>query len=191
MIPIFSYAFYLLDNGMASYVTANLFNPTGDSGVIKVDLDWLLANWQSNGCDLWEEIHSSDLFWNRFTMRRALFRASALASRLGDLVSASTYNSTALAIEATLSAHYNGQFVFEDVNRQMDGAVICAFNNGYNDDGLFAPTSKEVAGTILAYNQMFHSQYDINTADDKAGIPGILYGRYEGDHYAGFMKPFF
>ena len=32
---------------------------------------------------------------------------------------------------------------------------------------------------------MFCIQNPINIADNKAGIPGILYGRYEGDSYAG------
>jgi glucoamylase len=32
---------------------------------IQIDLDWQAANWQANGCDLWEEIESTDFFWNR------------------------------------------------------------------------------------------------------------------------------
>ena len=43
---------------------------TGDAamnngGAIKHDLDWVVSGWDSNTCDLWEEIQSSDFFWNR------------------------------------------------------------------------------------------------------------------------------
>jgi glucoamylase len=50
---------------------------------------------------------------------------------------------------------------------------------------MFAPTSIEVAKTVSSYNTMFCNEYAINTADTANGIPGVLYGRYQGDHYAG------
>lgn len=61
-----------------------------------------------------------------------------------------------------------------------------------------------MAKTVSSYNTMFCSQYSINTADTKSGLPGVLYGmpscvsglsislpapslvgRYQGDTYAG------
>jgi len=45
--------------------------------------------------------------------------------------------------------------VYEDQNRQKDAAVIGAFVEGYNNDGIFAPTSVEVANTIKAFNDLF------------------------------------
>merc|ERR1719223_396606 len=50
---------------------------------------------------------------------------------------------------------------------------------------MFSPTGKEVAGTINNFNQLFCSSFTINQVDNKAGLPGILYGRYQGDNYAG------
>ncbi len=50
---------------------------------------------------------------------------------------------------------------------------------------MFAPTSIEVAKTVSSYNTMFCNEYSINSADTANGIPGVLYGRYQGDHYAG------
>ena len=73
----------------------------------------------------------------------------------------------------------------ESTNRQKDSATICAINNGYLGDGLFKPSGVEVAGTIAALNSLFCTMFEVNQADTKAGIPGILYGRYEGDSYAG------
>ena len=32
---------------------------------------------------------------------------------------------------------------------------------------------------------MFCNEYAINTADTSKGLPGVLYGRYQGDSYAG------
>lgn len=238
-----------------SYVENNLFGsgaPNG--GAISYDLAWVVANWQSSGCDLWEEIRSTDFFWNRFTMKKALMEGARLALKLNNPASAALYNETAQAITATLLNHYNGNFVYEEQTRQKDAAVsrsctsdshfwmrsapppnlppslyyycyyyyyfltlsqfgqtICAFNNGYDEeDGLFGPLSKEVAGwiselldlcieavynltrilgvgTIATLSTLFHDAFQINQADDAAGIPGILYGRYEGDHYAGTL----
>jgi hypothetical protein len=38
----------LLAEGQSSYVQNTLL------AAIKNDLDWVLSNWQSDGCDLWE-----------------------------------------------------------------------------------------------------------------------------------------
>lgn len=149
------------------------------------DLDWLAGNWSSQGCDLWEEIRSDDFFWNRFTARAALTKGAAFATAKGDSARASTYQAAAKAAEATLDAHYDSGFVFEEQSRKKDAAVITAFNDGYLGDGVFGPASKEVAGTISTLNTLFCTEYAINQADTKAGIPGILYGRYAGDNYAG------
>jgi len=153
--------------------------------LIQTDLDWVADNWQSSGCDLWEEIRSADFFWNRFTARAALSKGAAFATSKGDSARASKYGAAAKAAEATLEAHYDSGFVFEEQSRKKDAAVITAFNDGYLGDGVFGPASKEVAGTISTLNTLFCSTFAINQADTKAGVPGILYGRYEGDNYAG------
>jgi glucoamylase len=161
------------------YIASDLW-PT-----IQTDLDWVAANWESNGCDLWEEIRSTDFFWNRFTMRAAMIMGASFAKAQGDSTRASTYKNAGDKITATLENHYQDGFVYEEASRKKDAAVICAFNDGYLGDGVFGPTSKEVAGTIKTLNDLFCSSYTINQADTKAGVPGIMYGRYEGDHYAG------
>lgn len=168
---------------------------TGDAdasngGAIKHDLDWVVEGWASSTCDLWEELTSDDLFWNRVTMKKAMVEGSTFAAAMGDDTTASTYAATASAINATLlSAHWDssgGGFVFEATNRQKDGAVIVGFNDGFTEaDGMFAPTSFEVAATVRNYNLEFCHEWAINPTDTKAGVPGILYGRYPGDTYAG------
>jgi len=152
---------------------------------VKYDLNWQAANWRSNGCDLWEEVRSDDFFWNRFTMRISLITGAKLASRMGDVATASKYQQVAKDVEATLMSHYDGQYVYDSRNRLKDALVIEAFNVGYLDDELFAPLSKEVLGTVVTLNDLFCNSFPVNKLDEQANVPGILYGRYEGDDYNG------
>lgn len=153
--------------------------------LIQIDLDWQAVNWSANGCDLWEEIRSNDFFWNRYTMRAALTDGAKFATAKGDATRSTTYTNAANEVEADLASHFQSGFVQECDERKKDAAVICAFNDGYLNDGIFGPTSVEVAGTIKTLNELFCDSFTINQLDTKNGIPGILYGRYEGDHYAG------
>lgn len=187
-ITLITYANELLKNGSSSIVSRFLWtgsDSANQGGAIKYDLDWVAQNWQSNTCDLWEEVQSNDFFWNRYTMRKALFMGADFATKMQDSSTASTYLQAAKAVNATIYRHYNGNFVFEADNRQQDAAVICAFNDGAMNDGFFAPTSVEVANTISTYNKLFHDTFPINQADDANNVPGILYGRYQGDNYDG------
>lgn len=126
-------------------------------------------------------------FWNRITMKKAMLMGAEFAKRMGDTSSASVYTNTAAAINASLyKNHFNGAYVQESNSRPQDSAVIVGFNDGYDEsDGLFAATSIEVAQTIASYNTLFCSEYAINTADTSKGLPGVLYGRYANDNYAG------
>jgi len=179
----------LLASGDSDYVAANLWTADGslNGGAIKYDLDYVVSGWESNSCDLWEEIQSSDFFWNRITMKKAMLLGADFAKTMGDDATAATYAATAASIDATLyDSHFNGDYVLETTAREKDGAVIVGFNDGFHAaDGLFAPTSLEVAKTVAAYNLAFSTEYAINTADTANGLPGILYGRYPGDTYAG------
>ena len=53
------------------------------------------------------------------------------------------------------------------------------------NDGFLAPNSVQVANTILTLNDVFNEMFPINGKDTADGYGGILYGRYEGDNYAG------
>ena len=187
-ITLIAYANDLISRGDTDFVSQYLW--TGDAsaysgGAIKYDLDWLASNWDQSGCDLWEEVQSTDFFWNRYTMRKALAHGAQFAQKMGDSQSAQSYNSVLQTLNGPLARHFNGQFVFEEDNRQKDAAVMCAFNDGDMMDGVFAPNGGEVAGTISTLNDLFSSTFPINQKDNQAGVPGILYGRYAGDQYAG------
>ena len=64
----------------------------------RYDLDWIVKHWQSDGCDLWEELRDSNLFWNRMAFAYSLGLGSKLATRIGDLSLANTYSSAKTAI---------------------------------------------------------------------------------------------
>eukprot|EP00005_Dracoamoeba_jomungandri_P013781 CAMPEP_0174267976 /NCGR_PEP_ID=MMETSP0439-20130205/35697_1 /TAXON_ID=0 /ORGANISM="Stereomyxa ramosa, Strain Chinc5" /LENGTH=501 /DNA_ID=CAMNT_0015355839 /DNA_START=92 /DNA_END=1593 /DNA_ORIENTATION=- len=185
-ITLINFAEALIANNDSSFVSQYLWtNGPFNGGVIKYDLDWVAANWSQDGCDLWEEIHSDDLFWNRFTMKNALFLGANFAKSQGDTTSASRYLSAAQTINATLASHYNGFYIFETDIRTRDGSVMNALNVGYSDDSYFAPTDVEVANTISSYIQLFCQIFPINKLDNSNGVPGMLLGRYDGDTYAG------
>ena len=63
--------------------------------------------------------------------------------------------------------------------------MLLAFNTGYLNDGFFAPTSQYVAGTINTLFSLFNGEYYINQLDNQTGVPGVLFGRYQGDSYDG------
>jgi glucoamylase len=156
-----------------------------NGGAIKYDLDWVAQNWQSNGCDLWEEVQSNDFFWNRYNFRYGLTVGAKVASKLGDTTTANYYLTAAKNIQSTILNHYNGQFIYESTNRQKDSAVINGINDGYLNDGFLAPTDYRVSGTISTLNDVFNSMFPVNTFDTQKGYGGVLYGRYQGDTYAG------
>jgi len=180
----------LSKNNETSFITENLWTGNGNNkhgGAIKYDLDYVVNNYGTNTCDLWEEVTSTDFFWNRITMKKAMLLGANFASQMGDSSSASTYANTAKAIDSSLyKNHWTGTAVIESNSRTYDSAVIVGFNVGYDSsDNLFQPTGYEVASTIRAYNSLFCNEYAINNKDTSAKVPGILYGRYQGDTYAG------
>ena len=169
------FADLLLKNSQESYVNSDIIPR------VKYDLDWVFANWQSNGCDLWEEVRSSDFFWNRMSYVYTFKQCEAVFTKLGDSSYASKCSSTRSAVEASLSAHWTGTFMTESENRQRDTAVIHAFSSFE----AFSITDDKVTKTIKELAQTFCSEYSINQQGIKSGIPGILMGRYPGDSYAG------
>merc|ERR1719336_2614261 len=71
--------------------------------------------------------------------------------------------------------------------KDIDGASILAFvHSGWLDlsgSEMLAPANSPIAAavarTVQVHNQAFCELYPINKAASGAGIPGILYGRYE------------
>jgi glucoamylase len=110
----------LIANGQLEYVQKYLW--TGDSnvyqgGAIKRDLDYVVSGYSSDTCDLWEEIRSTNFFWNRATMKKAMGLGADFATRMGDSSSSSSYKSTEQRINSTLYADHWSGYVFESTSR--------------------------------------------------------------------------
>lgn len=133
-------------------------------------------------CDLWEDMESYDLFWNRMAYVDALYLGYQMALQMGDVASATKYHNTAIQVNNTLSGHWTGSIITEDMqNRQVDGAVVHAFLSFT----AIPITSYYVSNTIDSYIKTFCQLYPINQADIRNNIPGILIGRYVIDSYYG------
>jgi glucoamylase len=169
------FADLLMNNSQGSYAQSTVLP------LVKNDLEWVFTNWSSNGCDLWEEVRSSDFFWNRAGYVYSLSMCEQLFNKAGDSSFASRCSSAKSAVQATLSGHWTGSFVTESDNRQKDTAVIHAFSSF----DVFSLTDDKVAKTIKTLAMTFCSEYAINQQDTKKGEPGVLMGRYPGDSYAG------
>mmetsp|Transcript_114367 Transcript_114367/g.180026 ORF Transcript_114367/g.180026 Transcript_114367/m.180026 type:complete len:494 (+) Transcript_114367:77-1558(+) len=155
--------------------------------IARTDLDWVAANYTSDGCDLWEEVRSSDFFWNRLTMRKALLQGVQFAQTVGgDSARSGKYADVAKKITQALTDHVQSDgFVCESTNRCKDTAVIEAFNVGDMGDDVFAPLSREVVATIAGLSSSFCDAYQLNRNAADSNVPGVLFGRYPGDNYAG------
>ena len=67
-------------------------------GIIKTDLDYVVNNLKSQGCDLWEEIRSNDFFWNLMAYRHTLKKASDFAKSEGESDLAKAFNAALISI---------------------------------------------------------------------------------------------
>jgi glucoamylase len=153
---------------------------------IQKELDWVVEKYDSVGCDLWEEVQSTDFFWNRYTMRKALLQGSKFAAAQKDNDRASKYAAKAKEIEGKLKVHVESDgFVFESENRKQDTAVIEAFNVGDMHDGMFGELSNEAVSTMVGLTETFCKEYGLNQKAASSKTPGVLYGRYPGDTYDG------
>lgn len=112
-MTLIKYGYLLMNNGREADVQSlNLWTKDDNimnGGSIAQDLDHILENSSEETCDLWEEIRSKDMFWNKFTMRRALKLGSEFANLMGDQTRAVKQQKKATDLEAELEKHWNGQ----------------------------------------------------------------------------------
>lgn len=150
------------------------------------DCDYVSSMWQqtSQNCDLWEEVRG-EFFFTLMAQRKGLLVCSRIAQALGLSSQSAQYKATAASVQTTISNHWNGQYLFESTGRPKDSATILGILYGDDNDGFLSPTDPKVVATVTVLNNAFYTQFSINAKDDAAGVPGILWGRYPGDSYAG------
>ena len=59
----------------------------------------MLANWESEGCDLWEEVRSKDFYFNRMAYVYSLNVAAEFGEMLGETSRPSQYRQLAETIK--------------------------------------------------------------------------------------------
>ncbi|KAL1499838.1 hypothetical protein AB1Y20_012523 [Prymnesium parvum] len=173
-------------SGGAAYVSAALWSG-GGGGLVERSLAYITeGGWGEETCDLWEEVRSADFFWNRVTMKLALEMGADFDARHAAGRRAARLRADAARLGQTIASHFAGGFIFEGTHRKVDAAVIVGLNLGFDDPRpVFPPASDAVAATVLAYTRAFCAEYELNAADAAAGVPGVLFGRYPNDTYAG------
>jgi glucoamylase len=164
--------------------------------LVLTDLAWVEQNGlTANGCDLWEEVQSQDFLWNRMGYAYTLYLAQQFATDvLHDAGQAATLQSKMNDVVSALSvsgAHWDGDHFVSSSVRPIDGSVLHAVAS-FGEKAIYAtssvvftPISEETAKTISHYNEVFCAEYPLNNQDTTASVPGVLYGRYPGDTYAG------
>ena len=156
------------------------------SDAIPTDLNYVMQNWQeSDNCDLWEE-QTGTHWYTLMVQRHALIYGASLASHFGDDTLAASWNKTAASMVSEIESFDNGSFISEGT-RQLDCSIIVGTLYG-GSDGLYAPTDTSVLNTMAAISSYWDGEYQINTDDTNAGIPGVLIGRYEADTYDGCLS---
>merc|ERR1711963_489236 len=81
--------------------------------LIKFDMEWVLDNWGSEGCDLWEEVRSNDFYFNRAGYIYSLNIAANFADAIGESAGQS-YRSKANEILEATKSHYGkfGDYIY-------------------------------------------------------------------------------
>ncbi len=52
--------------------------------IVSFDLEWVLENWDTEGCDLWEEVRSDDFYFNRMAYVYSLNEVAKFADLIGE-----------------------------------------------------------------------------------------------------------
>ncbi|KAJ7264437.1 glucoamylase G2 [Mycena haematopus] len=181
---IITYANWLLKNTTASNVLTTLWP------AIKLDLDYVAANWNQTGFDLWEEIDSSS-FFTTAVQHRSLRQGAALATALGQ--DASTYTAQADNILCFLQSYWNptGGYITANTGGGRSGidantalASIHTFDPAAGcDANTFQPCSDKALSSLKVYVDSFRSIYSLNSG--LAANAAAATGRYPEDVYQG------
>ncbi|KAG8932552.1 hypothetical protein FRC02_000930 [Tulasnella sp. 418] len=186
---IITYANYLLANNQNSKVTGTLWP------ILKLDLDYVAANWNQTGFDLWEEVNGSSYFTTA-VQHRALREGATLATALGDSTRATTYTTQAANVLCFLQSYWSPSqaYAYANINvnngrSQLDANTILTSIHTFDpnagcDATTFQPCSdRALAGHYAVVNSFRGSLYPINSAI--AAGHGVAVGRYKEDSYYG------
>ncbi|KAF8267404.1 glucoamylase [Lactarius quietus] len=181
---LITYANWLLENNNRSFVTDTLWP------VIKLDLDYVAANWNESTFDLWEEVNSSS-FFTTAVQHRALREGSALAASIGQTASNGAYNTQAANILCFLQTYWNPTAGYITANTGggrsgKDSNTVLASVHTWDikagcDATTFQPCSDKALSNLKVYVDSFRSIYPINSGI--SATSAVAVGRYPEDVY--------
>ena len=181
-----TYANWLIKNGNSSFVTATLW-PS-----IKLDLDYVAANWNQTTFDLWEEVSSSS-FFTAAVQHRALREGFTLGNAISQASAVSGYPTQAANILCFMQSFWNPSSAYMTANTGggrsgVDANTVLAsihtFDPAAGCDSLtFQPCSDKALANLLKYTNVFRTVYSINSGVAATGA--VATGRYPEDSYMG------
>uniref|UniRef100_A0A8H7XMJ0 Glucoamylase n=1 Tax=Psilocybe cubensis TaxID=181762 RepID=A0A8H7XMJ0_PSICU len=183
---LITYANWLIANSNTTFVTSTLWP------IIKLDLDYVAANWNQTGFDLWEEVQSSSFFTSA-VQHRSLRQGAALASAIGQTSVVSGYTTQANNILCFMQSYWNpsGGYITANTGGGRSGkdantalASIHTFDPTAGCDSVsFQPCSDKALSSLKVYVDSFRSIYSINSGI--ASNAAVATGRYPEDSYFG------
>lgn len=188
---------YIASGGSIDVVKSTLYDTdTNSAAPIKLDLMYVLQNWNDTSFDLWEEGRST-FFYTQLVQRKAILQGAAFATLMDDSDTSDMLSAAASSITSALSGYWDParQFiayeigpVFNNKVSSIDTAVLLGIIHGYNDDELFSFTNDQVLSSTLFIVTSFLPVFEIAgvTTDQDGNVLGIPVGRYPEDVYDGY-----
>ncbi|KAF9477190.1 glucoamylase G2 [Pholiota conissans] len=181
---LISYGNWLIANSNSSFALSTVWP------VVKLDLDYVAANWNSTGFDLWEEISSSS-FFTTAVQHRSLREGAAFATKLAQTSVVSGYTTQAANVLCFLQSYWNPSAGYitantgggrsgKDANTAL--ASIHTFDPAAGcDAATFQPCSDKALSSLKVYVDAFRTIWSINSG--VASPNAVATGRYPEDSY--------
>ncbi|KAG8883268.1 hypothetical protein FRB97_006963 [Tulasnella sp. 331] len=186
-ISLLTYANWLESNGGSSTVTGTIWP------MVILDLDYVAANWNATGFDLWEEVNGSS-FWTIAVQHKALRLGATFAPTIGDATRHSTYTTQAAGLLCFLQSFWSptGAYMVANINQNngrsgLDANTILASIATFDpsatcsDVASFQPCSDKALANHYAVVNSFRSLYTVNSGI--ASTAAVAIGRYPEDVY--------
>lgn len=183
---LMQYAGWLLENGNGTYVEKSLWP------IIRLDLDYVAANWRQSTFDLWEEINSTS-FFTTAVQHRSLREGSSLAFKLERHAESRVYDTQANGVLCFMQSFWNprDRYITANTGGGRSGldantvlASIHTFDSAAGCDPItFQPCSDRALANLKKYVDSFRAVYPINQPVQKSDP--VATGRYPEDVYFG------
>lgn len=183
---LITYSNWLLSESNTSFVTNTLWP------VVKLDLDYIMNQWNRSTFDLWEEVSGSSFFATA-VQHRALREGAALADKLEQSLVGSAYTHQAANILCFLQTYWNPSegYITSNTGSGRSGkdsnsvlASIHTFDPSAGcDPATFQPCSDKALSNLKVYVDSFRKIYKINDGIDAGAA--VATGRYPEDIWYG------